>query len=343
MNIQQNISLKPYNTFGIDVSASRFVSVDNLDKLQKILTQEKDVFLLSGGSNMLLTKDIDKLVIHINIKGISIHYENESEVELSVNAGEDWHEFVMWCISQNYGGIENLSLIPGNVGTSPIQNIGAYGVEVKDVITRVEGIDLNNAKKIQFSNKECDFGYRNSIFKNELKEKIVITSVRFKLTKKNHHLNTNYGAIEKELAIRKISNPTIKDISDIVINIRQAKLPDPKKIGNSGSFFKNPIINLKQFKKLQEKYPNIPFYKIPSSKKEDAAYNYKIPAGWLIETAGFKGKRYGDCGIHKNQALVLVNYDKASGTDIYILAKKIQETILSIFEITLDIEVNIIE
>ena len=343
MNIQQNISLKPYNTFGIDVSASRFVSVDNLDKLQKILTQEKDVFLLSGGSNMLLTKDIDKLVIHINIKGISIHYENESEVELSVNAGEDWHEFVMWCISQNYGGIENLSLIPGNVGTSPIQNIGAYGVEVKDVITRVEGIDLNSAKKIQFSNKECDFGYRNSIFKNELKEKIVITSVRFKLTKKNHHLNTNYGAIEKELAIRKISNPTIKDISDIVINIRQAKLPDPKKIGNSGSFFKNPIISLKQFKKLQEKYPNIPFYKIPSSKKEDAAYNYKIPAGWLIETAGFKGKRYGDCGIHKNQALVLVNYDKASGTDIYMLAKKIQETILSIFEITLDIEVNIIE
>ena len=343
MNIQQNISLKPYNTFGIDVSASRFVSVDNLDKLQKILTQEKDVFLLSGGSNMLLTKDIDKLVIHINIKGISIHYENESEVELSVNAGEDWHEFVMWCISQNYGGIENLSLIPGNVGTSPIQNIGAYGVEVKDVITQVEGIDLNSAKKVEFYNKECDFGYRNSIFKNELKEKIVITSVRFKLTKKNHHLNTNYGAIEKELAIRKISNPTIKDISDIVINIRQAKLPDPKKIGNSGSFFKNPIISLKQFKKLQEKYPNIPFYKIPSSKKEDAAYNYKIPAGWLIETAGFKGKRYGDCGIHENQALVLVNFDKASGKDIYMLAKNIQETILSIFEITLDIEVNIIE
>ena len=343
MNIQQNISLKSYNTFGIDVTASRFVSVDNFIKLQKILTQEKDIFLLSGGSNMLLTKNIDKLVIHINIKGISVYYENESEVELTVNAGEDWHEFVMWCISQNYGGIENLSLIPGNVGTSPIQNIGAYGVEVKDVITKVEGIDLNSAKKVEFYNKECNFGYRNSIFKNELKEKIVITSVRFKLTKINHHLNTNYGAIEKELAIRKISNPTIKDISDIVINIRQAKLPDPKKIGNSGSFFKNPIVSLKQFKKLQEKYPNIPFYKIPSSKKEDTSYNYKIPAGWLIEIAGFKGKRYGDCGIHDNQALVLVNFDKASGTDIYTLAKKIQETILSIFEITLDIEVNIIE
>jgi len=343
LNIQHNISLKPYNTFGIDVTASRFISVDSLVELQKILKKEKDVFLLSGGSNMLLTKNIDKLVIHINIKGISIHYENESEVELTVNAGEDWHEFVMWCISQNYGGIENLSLIPGNVGTSPIQNIGAYGVEVKDVITKVEGIDLKSAKKIQFSNKECNFGYRNSIFKNELKEKIVITSVRFKLTKINHYLNTNYGAIEKELTVRKINNPTIKDISDIVIYIRQTKLPDPKKIGNSGSFFKNPVISLKQFKKLQEKYPDIPFYKIPPSKKEDAAYNYKIPAGWLIETAGFKGKRYGDCGIHNNQALVLVNYDKASGTDIYILAKKIQETILSIFEITLDIEVNIIE
>ena len=308
MNIQHNISLKPYNTFGIDVTASRFISVDSLVELQKILTKEKDVFLLSGGSNMLLTKNIDKLVIHINIKGISIHYENESEVELTVNAGEDWHEFVMWCISQNYGGIENLSLIPGNVGTSPIQNIGAYGVEVKDVITKVEGIDLKSAKKIQFSNKECNFGYRNSIFKNELKEKIVITSVRFKLTKINHYLNTNYGAIEKELTVRKINNPTIKDISDIVIYIRQTKLPDPKKIGNSGSFFKNPIISLKQFKKLQEKYPDIPFYKIPPSKKEDTAYNYKIPAGWLIETAGFKGKRYGDCGIHDNQALVLVNY-----------------------------------
>ena len=343
MNIQQNISLKAYNTFGIDVFAKRFVSVDSVYNLQKILAQEKNIFLLSGGSNMLLTQNINKLVVYINIKGISVDFENKNEVLLTVNSGENWHEFVVWCISQNYGGLENLSLIPGHVGTSPIQNIGAYGVEVRDVITKVEAIDISTSKRIEFSNADCAFGYRNSIFKNELKEKIVITSVRFKLTKKNHHLNTNYGAIEKELAIRKISNPTIKDISDIVINIRQAKLPDPKKIGNSGSFFKNPIISLKQFKKLQEKYPNIPFYKIPSSKKEDAAYNYKIPAGWLIETAGFKGKRYGDCGIHENQALVLVNFDKASGKDIYMLAKNIQETILSIFEITLDIEVNIIE
>jgi len=343
LNIQHNISLKPYNTFGIDVSATRFVSVDNFYDLQQILSKEKDVFLISGGSNMLLTKNIQKLVIHVNIKGVSIDYENDDEVQLTVNAGEDWHEFVMWCISQNYGGIENLALIPGNVGTSPIQNIGAYGVEVKDVITRVEGIDISSTKRVEFSNRDCDFGYRNSVFKNELKDKIVITSVSFKLTKKNHFLNTSYGTIEKELAIRKISKPTIKDISDIVTHIRSNKLPDPKKIGNSGSFFKNPIIPSEQFKILQNKYPNIPFYEIAPLKKDNATISYKIPAGWLIEKAGFKGKRYGDCGIHNKQALVLVNYDKASGNDVYLLAKKIQKTILSIFEITLDIEVNIIK
>ena len=343
MNIQQNISLKSFNTFGVDVSASRFVSIDNIFNLQKILSEEKDVFLISGGSNMLLTKNINKLVVHVNIKGISIDYENDDEVQVTVNAGENWHEFVMWCISQNYGGVENLSLIPGNVGTSPIQNIGAYGVEVKDVITKVEGININTTKRVEFTNDDCNFGYRNSIFKNELKGKIVITAVSFKLTKKNHYLNTNYGAIEEELTVRKISNPTIKDISNIVVNIRQSKLPNPKKIGNGGSFFKNPIIHSKQFKKLLEEYPNIPFYEISSSKKDDNSNYYKIPAGWLIETAGYKGKRFGDCGVHNKQALVLVNYNKASGADIYMLAKKIQQTILYIFKITLEIEVNIIE
>jgi UDP-N-acetylmuramate dehydrogenase len=343
LNIQQNISLKPYNTFGIDAIASRFVSVDCFFSLQEILTQEKDVFLLSGGSNMLLTKNINKLVVHINITGISIDRENENDVHITVNAGEDWHDFVLWCISQNYGGLENLSLIPGHVGTSPIQNIGAYGVEVKDVITKVEGIDISTTKRVEFSNADCAFEYRNSIFKNELKGKVVITSVSFKLSKKQHQLNTNYGAIEQELAAKNIINPTIKDISDAVIFIRQSKLPDPKKIGNSGSFFKNPVISSKQFKKLQDKYPNIPFYKIAAANKKDTPFSYKIPAGWLIETAGFKGKRFGDCGVHEKQALVLVNYNNASGADVYKLAKKIQETILATFEITLDIEVNVIE
>ena len=343
MKIQQNISLKPYNTFGIDAIASRFVSVDCFFSLQEILTQEKDVFLLSGGSNMLLTKNINKLVLHINSKGISIDRENENDVHITVNAGEDWHDFVLWCISQNYGGLENLSLIPGHVGTSPIQNIGAYGVEVKDVITKVEGIDISTTKRVEFSNADCAFEYRNSIFKNELKGKVVITSVSFKLSKKQHQLNTNYGAIEQELAAKNIINPTIKEVSDAVIFIRQSKLPDPKKIGNSGSFFKNPVISSKQFKKLQDKYPNIPFYKIAAANKKDTTFSYKIPAGWLIETAGFKGKRFGDCGVHEKQALVLVNYNNASGADVYKLAKKIQETILATFEITLDIEVNVIE
>lgn len=336
MNIQQNISLKNYNTFGIDVNAKRFVSVSSFYELQEVLNFEKDVFLLSGGSNMLLTKSIDKLVIHLDIKGISIDSEDENHVYLTVNAGEDWHEFVLWCLDQNYGGIENLSLIPGNVGTCPIQNIGAYGVEVKDVITKVEGINIETSKRIQFSNDECQFGYRNSVFKNELKGKVVLTSVSFRLTKSNHKLNTNYGAIETELANQNITSPTIKDVSNAVIKIRQSKLPDPKKIGNSGSFFKNPVISLEHFQQLQGKHPNIPSYKVSGSE-------IKVPAGWLIETAGFKGKRFGEYGVHEKQALVLVNYGNASGKDIFQLAKKIQETIRTSFDISLEIEVNVIK
>lgn len=336
MNIQENISLKNYNTFGIDVIANRFISVDSFHELQQVLSSEKNIFLLSGGSNMLLTKGIENaLVVHINIKGISIDRETDNEVYLTVNAGENWHQFVLWCISQNYGGIENLSLIPGNVGTCPIQNIGAYGVEVKDVITKVEGIEIASNKRVQFSNEACQFGYRNSIFKNELKGKVVLTAVGFKLTKSNHQLNTNYGAIETELADQNVSSPTIKDISDAVIKIRQSKLPDPKQIGNSGSFFKNPVISKQDFKKLQLQYPNIPSYKVSDDE-------VKVPAGWLIETAGFKGKRYGEYGVHEKQALVLVNYGNANGQDIFELAKKIQKTILDTFTISLEIEVNVI-
>ena len=343
MNIQQNISLKAYNTFGIDVFAKRFVSVDSLYNLQKILAQEKNIFLLSGGSNILLTQNINKLVVYINIKGISVDFENENEVFLTVNSGENWHEFVVWCISQNYGGLENLSLIPGRVGTSPIQNIGAYGVEVKNVITKVEAIDINTAKRVEFSNADCAFGYRNSIFKNDLKGKVVITSVSFKLSKKQHQLHTNYGAIEQQLTAKNIINPTIKDISDAVIYIRKSKLPDPKKIGNSGSFFKNPVISSEKFIKLQEKHPTIPFYKVEANNNKATTLSYKIPAGWLIETIGFKGRRFGDCGVHENQALVLVNYGNAKGSDILKLAKKIQQAILVTFEIALEIEVNVIK
>ncbi|MDY0779714.1 UDP-N-acetylmuramate dehydrogenase [Tenacibaculum sp. IB213877] len=335
MNIQENISLKNYNTFGIDVNAKRFVSIESVYELQQLLKKEKDVFLVSGGSNMLLTSDIEKLVVHINIQGISIDKEDENHVYLTVNAGENWHDFVLWTISQDYGGIENLSLIPGNVGTCPIQNIGAYGVEVKDVITKVEAIEIESRKLVSFSNKECDFGYRNSIFKNEAKGKYIITSVSFQLTKKNHQLNTYYGAIETELASKNITNPTIKDVSDAVIAIRQSKLPDPKEIGNSGSFFKNPVISQKHFNKLQEEYSDIPSYKVSETE-------VKVPAGWLIEKSGFKGKRFGDYGVHEKQALVLVNYGNASGKEIYQLAQKIQRTIKEKFGIDLEIEVNVI-
>lgn len=335
MNIQENISLKNYNTFGIDVTAKRFISIDSVYQLQQLLKIEKDIFLISGGSNMLLTQDINKLVVHINIKGIAIDREDENDVYLTVNAGENWHEFVLWCVSQNYGGIENLSLIPGNVGTCPIQNIGAYGVEVKDTITKVEAIEVATEKLVQFSNKDCKFGYRNSIFKNDAKGKYILTSVSFQLTKTNHNLNTSYGAIETELASKGIEKPTLKDISDAVIAIRKSKLPDPKEIGNSGSFFKNPVITKNQFLDIQKEYPKIPSYTVSDSET-------KVPAGWLIEQAGFKGKRFGNYGVHTKQALVLVNYADASGSDIYQLAQKIQQTILEKFGITLEIEVNVI-
>ena len=336
MNIQENISLKEYNTFGINANAKRFVSVTSVYQLQQLLKEEKDIFLISGGSNMLLTKDIDTLVVHIDIKGISIDRENNDDIHLTVNAGENWHEFVLWCVSQDYGGLENLSLIPGNVGTCPIQNIGAYGVEVKDTITKVEAVEIETGRLVSFSAEECQFGYRNSIFKNEAKGKYVLTSVSFCLTKNNHKLNTSYGAIESELTSKNITNPTIKDISDAVIAIRQSKLPDPKKIGNSGSFFKNPVISKEHFEKLQTVFPNIPSYIISDTE-------IKVPAGWLIEQSGFKGKRFGDYGVHEKQALVLVNYGSATGKEIYELAQKIQNTIKDKFDIDLEIEVNIIQ
>ena len=335
MKTQQNISLKNYNTFGIDALAKRFISVDGVYQLQQLLKIEKNIFLISGGSNMLLTKDIEKLVVHIDIKGISIDKEDDTAVYITVNAGENWHDLVLWCVSQNYGGIENLSLIPGNVGTCPIQNIGAYGVEVKDTITKVEALEIETGKLTSFSNAACKFGYRNSIFKNDVKGKYIITSVGFKLTKSKHHLNTSYGAIETELLLKQIKKPTLQDISDAVIAIRKSKLPDPKKIGNCGSFFKNPVISKSQFLELQKEYQKIPSYSISDDE-------IKIPAGWLIEQAGFKGKRFGDFGVHEKQALVLVNYGNASGKEIYQLAQKIQKTILNTFGVCLEIEVNVI-
>ncbi len=333
MKIQQNISLKPYNTFGIHANAKRFVSVNSIKDLKEILASEKAIFLLGGGSNILLTGDLEKLVIHLNTKGIIVNDFDENEVLVTAEAGENWHELVLWCVSQNYGGLENLALIPGNVGTSPIQNIGAYGVEIKDAFQQLEAIDIETGKTKIFTNADCDFGYRNSVFKNELKGKYIIVNVTFKLTKKNHNINISYGAIKDILTDKE--NPSIKEIADAVIAIRQSKLPDPKEIGNSGSFFKNPVINVDLFKELSENYPEIPHYVISENE-------IKIPAGWLIEQCGYKGKRFGDAGVHEKQALVLVNYNNASGKEIYDLAQKIQKKVIKTFKISLEIEVNVI-
>lgn len=337
MHIKNNIALKPFNTFGIDVIAKHFVSVCSIEELKHVLLLKNypNKLILGGGSNMLLTKNQDALIIHINIKGIEIVFENDNFVTVKANAGENWHEFVLWCLDHNFGGIENMSLIPGNVGTAPIQNIGAYGVELKDVFLSCEALSIETNKIETFDNDTCNFGYRNSIFKQDIKGKYIITSVCFKLTKQNHKLLTKYGAITSQLKVMKVSTPTIQDVSNAVIAIRESKLPNPKEIGNSGSFFKNPIISKSSFEKLLENFKDVPSY--PVSENE-----IKIPAGWLIETAGFKGKRFGNYGVHKNQALVLVNYGDAKGLDILKLSKLIQKTVKRLFNITIEAEVNIL-
>lgn len=337
MQIQQNISLKPFNTFGIDVSANYFVSVSTIEELKYILSLKvyPNKLILGGGSNMLLTKDFEGLVIHINLKGIEIVSEDSDFVFVKANAGENWHEFVLWCINNDFGGIENLSLIPGNVGTAPIQNIGAYGVEIKDTFESCDAISIEKHTIETFKKQDCHFDYRNSIFKNEAKGKYIVTSVTFKLTKQNHQLHINYGTIASELEAMHIKNPTIQDISKAVISIRESKLPNPKIIGNSGSFFKNPIVPITHYNKLLQHFEDMPSYPISNTE-------VKIPAGWLIEKVGFKGKRFGDYGVHKNQALVLVNYGNAKGSDILNLSILIQETIKRLFDIYIEAEVNIL-
>ena len=336
MLTQKNISLKPFNTFGIDVIAKEFVAVASIKELVKVLdTNPTDILVLGGGSNMLLTKAVEALVLHVNLKGITEISKSENSVRIQVAAGENWHELVCWCLDKNYGGLENLSLIPGNVGTAPIQNIGAYGVELKDSFISCEALNIHTKTLKTFTKDECDFGYRNSIFKQALKGQYIITSVVFELSSKNHHLKTNYGAIETELNRYGIDQPTIQDVSKAVISIRNSKLPDPKVIGNSGSFFKNPIISLTKFEELQTQFPQMPSYKV----SEDAI---KIPAGWLIETSGFKGKTFTNYGVHSKQALVLVNHGGANGTDILNLSLQIQNAIKFIFDIDLETEVNIL-
>ncbi|MGU3376156.1 UDP-N-acetylmuramate dehydrogenase [Chryseobacterium sp. M5A1_1a] len=337
--MQEKFSLKPYNTFGVDAKAKYFIEINNIEELKDALSfskaQSSPLLLLGGGSNILLTKDFDGLAIKLNLKGISEEDFTENEILVTAKAGENWHEFVVNCLSKNYGGLENLSLIPGNVGTSPMQNIGAYGTEIKDVFVSCKALDLENLELKTFNLEECRFGYRDSIFKQEGKGKYIILEVTFKLTKKDHHIKTEYGAITTELKNMEIEQPTIQDVSRAVISIRQSKLPDPKEIGNAGSFFKNPTIPLAQFEDLKQKFENIQGY--PNGNR------VKVPAGWLIEQCGWKGKQIGNVASHKLQSLVIINATgNATGKEIFDFSTEIINSVKEKFGIELEREVNII-
>lgn len=339
MKIQENISLKNYNTFGVEAKAHYFVEVHDLHELKYATEFAKinhiKILFLGGGSNLLFTQDFDGLVIKLNLKGISEENLDENHVLVSAKAGENWHEFVLYTLSKNYGGLENLSLIPGNVGTCPIQNIGAYGTEIKDHFVSCKALNLETSEIEELSLEDCKFGYRDSIFKTSAKGKYVIVEVTFKLTTQNHLIKTEYGAISTELKNLGIENPTIQEVSKAVINIRQSKLPNPAEIGNAGSFFKNPSIPLAQFENLKEKFPEIQGY---------ANGNFvKVPAGWLIENAGWKGKQIGNVASHKLQALVIINATgNASGKEIYDFSTQIIDSVKEKYGIELEREVNIL-
>ncbi len=330
-------SLKDYNTFGIEVLANNFNKAENEDEILHFLTKNKsNPLILGGGSNILFKNNINRPILKIEIKGIQIIEENENSIYVSVGAGENWDDFVKWSLAKNYGGIENLSLIPGNVGSAPIQNIGAYGAELKDVFHSCRAISIDKKIIKTFIKEECNFTYRSSIFKEKLKNKYVISRVTFRLSKTNHVINSEYKPLKNLLNEKGILTPTIQDISKLVIEIRTNKLPDPKKIGNCGSFFKNPIISNLKFKKLFKNFNTIPNYKF--SKNE-----VKIPAAWLIEECGFKGKIEGKTGTHKKHALVIVNNGGATGEEIFNFSQNIKKSVLKKFNILLEEEVNIFE
>jgi len=333
-SIQKDFDLKDFNTMGVSSKASFFTDASSVLQLREAIKFAKErkleILVLGGGSNILFKSDFDGLVIYNSLKG----KELISKTALRVSGGENWHELVLFCVDNGLGGIENLSLIPGFVGAAPIQNIGAYGVELQDVFVSLEALMIESGKVQTFTKEECRFGYRDSIFKRDLKGKIIIVSVTLSLSKEGK-VNTSYKALAENLSEKGITNPDIKDVSKAVIEIRQSKLPDPKEIGNTGSFFKNPVISTERFNQLKSKYPGIPCYPITERQ-------VKVPAGWLIEQAGWKGKRKGDAGVHDKQALVLVNHGNATGEEIWNLATEICLSISEKFDITLTPEVNVI-
>lgn len=337
--VQKNVSLRPYNTFGIEEHAGFLAIVESVDDLDEIFQtgrfRSQKKLILGGGSNVLFTRGFNGVIAKNEIKGIKVIKETEEQVLVSVGAGENWHQFVLWCIERNYGGVENLSLIPGTVGAAPMQNIGAYGVEMKDVFHSLSAYEIKSGKEIDFFKEDCKFSYRNSIFKGELKDKYVITRVKFRLSKKPI-FNLTYGNLKETIDKMDIDEITLQAVSQAVINIRQSKLPDPAEIGNAGSFFKNPSIDKLHFEALALQFPSIKGFPNPDG-------SIKVPAGWLIDQAGWKGHRVGDFGVHDKQALVLVNYGHARGKDLLHLSREIGKSIQSKFGIELELEVNVID
>jgi UDP-N-acetylmuramate dehydrogenase len=336
MKTEHNISLKPMNTFGFSYTARHLIRIYSENDLFEVMAENlKPLHILGGGSNILLTKDVDDYLLKNEIKGIEIIDEDDSSALVRVGSGENWHTFILWTLSHNLGGLENLSLIPGTVGAAPIQNIGAYGVEQKSAFHSLSAIHTETGVRTTFYNHQCKFGYRDSIFKNEVKGQYFITHVHYILAKKKHQLHLDYGDIKKKLEENNIKSPGIQDVADAVISIRQSKLPDPKNIGNAGSFFKNPTVPEKTFHHLKKTYEQI-----PSFPAQPVGY-VKIPAAWLIEQSGYKGYTSGQVGVHKNQALVIVHYGEGSGSDALKLSQKIQKEVFNRFQIELEAEVNV--
>jgi UDP-N-acetylmuramate dehydrogenase len=336
MDTHKNYSLKDLNTFGIDALASNYIEVESTDQLKEAILQAKNnqdnLLILGGGSNILFKSDFKGTVIHPKIELIEIVIEDEHSTVLKVGAGVEWDSLVDYTVKKGLYGLENLSLIPGSVGASPIQNIGAYGVEAKDSIEQVEGIYIDSLSPFTLSNSECKFGYRDSIFKNKRKGQVVITYVFFKL-RKQKDLVTHYGNLDAEL--ERLGGKTLENVRKAVIDIRNSKLPDPKILGNAGSFFKNPVVDISLVDDLQKKYDKVPFYPV----NDDFV---KLPAGWLIEKSGWKGKRIGNVGVHKDQALVIVNYGNATGSEVVELAHQVRQSVMELFNVSLEMEVNVI-
>ena len=335
IELQNHVSLKGLNTFGFDISASAYAQIPSYDVFLQVLEQTRGpYFVLGGGSNICFTKDVEGIVLHNQILGMEVIRESDAHVWVRIGGGENWHQTVMEVIRKDWGGLENMSLIPGSVGAAPIQNIGAYGVELKDVFESLEAWDLNTGQKLTFSKEECRFGYRDSFFKQQGKGRYFIAYVTLRLDKSPHKLHLDYGAIRETLHAMGIENPKMADVSQAVIRIRQSKLPNPEVLGNAGSFFKNPLVPGSQFEVLKETYPGIPGYAADDGM-------VKVPAGWLIEQCGWKGKRLGPVGCHKDQALVLVHYGGGTGADILALCRTIQSDVAARFGIQLETEVNI--